>query len=190
MPQYSQIFRHRDLGKQCLQTQITLSKQSARHRGLAKQLLTLRSSLIRVYTIYQSVCIFWMHYSMLKSCSNFMIYAFFQYPNVLDFYGAKRIWAVTWQNQQNGCASSEDSDQPGHSPSLIRVFAVRMKKAWFLSYPLSAWRRLWSNWVDAQADLSLHWAYSHFVGYVMSRLIYMQHGQETFNSLVPIILCM
>ena len=35
------------------------------------------------------------------------------------------------------------------------VFAVRMKKAWVLSYPLSAQRRLWSDWVDAQADLSL-----------------------------------
>ena len=40
------------------------------------------------------------------------------------------------------CAPSEDSDQPGHLPSLIRVFAVRMKKAWVLSYPLSAQRRL------------------------------------------------
>ena len=46
-------------------------------------------------------------------------------------------WATTWQNQQNECAPSEDSDQPGHPPSLIRVFAVRMKKAWVLSYPLS-----------------------------------------------------
>ena len=36
------------------------------------------------------------------------------------------------------CASIEDSDQPGHPPSLIRVFAVRMKKHWSLSYPLSA----------------------------------------------------
>ena len=35
------------------------------------------------------------------------------------------------------------------------VFAVRMKKPWFLSYPLSAQRRLWSDWADAQADLSL-----------------------------------
>ena len=26
------------------------------------------------------------------------------------------------------CAPSEDSDQPEHSPSLIRVFTVRMKK--------------------------------------------------------------
>ena len=28
-------------------------------------------------------------------------------------------------NQQSDCAPSEDSDQPGHSPSLIRVFALR-----------------------------------------------------------------
>ena len=46
-------------------------------------------------------------------------------------------WATTWQNQQNECAPSEDSDQPGHSHSLIRVFTVRMKKAWVLSYQLS-----------------------------------------------------
>ena len=26
------------------------------------------------------------------------------------------------------CAPSEDSDQPVHPPSLIRVFAVRLKK--------------------------------------------------------------
>ena len=40
------------------------------------------------------------------------------------------------------CAPSEDSDQPRHLPSLIRVFAVRMMKHWVLSYPLSAQRRL------------------------------------------------
>ena len=68
------------------------------------------------------------------------------------------------------CAPSEDSDQPGHSPSLIRVFAVRMKKAWVLSYPLSAQGRLWSDWADAQADLSLRCAHIHFVGFVMRRL--------------------
>ena len=39
------------------------------------------------------------------------------------------------------CAPSEDSDQPGHQ-RLIRVFAVRMKKVWVLSYPLSAQQRL------------------------------------------------
>ena len=51
-------------------------------------------------------------------------------------------WAASWQNQQNECAPSEDSDQPGHLPSLIRVFAVCMKKAWVLRYPLSTQRRL------------------------------------------------
>ena len=43
-------------------------------------------------------------------------------------------------------AHSKDSDQTGHP--------------------------LWSDWADAQADLSLRWAHSHFVGFVMSRLIY------------------
>ena len=70
---------------------------------------------------------------------------------------------MTWQNQQSECAPSRDSDQPGHPPSLIRVFAVRMKKLWVLNYPLSAQRRLWSDWADAQADLSLRWAHTHFV---------------------------
>ena len=82
-----------------------------------------------------------------------------------------QIWAATWQNQKNDCAPSEDSDQPGHPPSLIRVFAVHMKKAWVLSYPLSAQRRLWSDWANAQADLRLRWVHTHLVGFVKSRLI-------------------
>ena len=71
-------------------------------------------------------------------------------------------WVGTWQNQQSDRAPSKDSDQPGHLPSLIRIFAVRMKKAWVLSYPLRAQWRLWSDWADAQADLSLHWAHMSF----------------------------
>ena len=30
-------------------------------------------------------------------------------------------------------------------------------------------RPVWSDWADAQADLSLRWAHTHFVGFVMSR---------------------
>ena len=88
------------------------------------------------------------------------------------------IWATAWQNQQSDCAPSEDSYQPGHPPSLIRVFAVRMKKAWVFSYPLSAQRRLWSDLADAQADLSLRCAHSHFVGCVMSRLKFLNLSQD------------
>ena len=42
------------------------------------------------------------------------------------------------------------------------VFAVRMKKALVFSYPLSARPRLWSDWADAQADLSLRWGHMPF----------------------------
>ena len=55
------------------------------------------------------------------------------------------------------------------SPSLIRVFAVRMKKAWVLSYPLSAQWRLWSDW-PGWYESSL--AQSHFVGFVIRWLNY------------------
>ena len=41
-----------------------------------------------------------------------------------------------------------------------------MKKAWVLSYLLSAQRRLWSDWADAQAYQSLRWAHTHFLGFV------------------------
>ena len=44
-------------------------------------------------------------------------------------------------------AHSEDSDQTGQQ------------------------RRLWSDWAAAQADLNLRWGHTHFVGFVMSRLI-------------------
>ena len=66
------------------------------------------------------------------------------------------------------------TDQPGHPPSLIRVFAVRMKIAWVLCYPLSA-SEDWSDWVDAQADLSLRWAHSHCVGFLLRWLSYYRH---------------
>ena len=52
-------------------------------------------------------------------------------------------YRTTYEPQEDktnkvACPPSEDSDQPVYLPSLIRVFAVRMKKAWVLSYPLSA----------------------------------------------------
>ena len=55
----------------------------------------------------------------------------------------------------------------------IRVFTVCTKKAWVLSHTLSTQRWLWSDWVDAKADLSLRWAHTHYVGFVMSWLTYL-----------------
>ena len=74
---------------------------------------------------------------------------------------------VDWDVSLN----TTNQPKPGHLSSLIRVSAVRIKKYLVLSYPLSAQRRLWSDWANAQADLSLCWAHTHFVGFVMSRLM-------------------
>ena len=54
------------------------------------------------------------------------------------------------------------TDQPGHPPRLIKVFTVRMKKHWGLSYLLNELRRLWSDWADAQAYLSLRWTHRSY----------------------------
>ena len=50
------------------------------------------------------------------------------------------------------------------------VFAVPLMGSYGPKLSSCGQRRLWSDWVDAQADLSLRWAHSHFVGFVMSRL--------------------
>ena len=74
----------------------------------------------------------------------------------------KCVFAFEPHCDKTACAPSLDSYQPGHPPSLIRVFAVRLKKARILIYPLSTQRRLWSDWANAQADLSLHLAHMPF----------------------------
>ena len=80
-------------------------------------------------------------------------------------------WAASWQNQQSGMCAQR-----------------RLRSAWASSQSdqssLSAWRKLgslvnhwarsedWSDWADAQADQSLRWPHSHFVGFVMRQLKY------------------
>ena len=88
------------------------------------------------------------------------------------------------KTDEMGCAPSADSDQPGHPPTLIRVFAVRMKKAWVLSYLLSAQRRLWSDWANAQADPSLRWAQMPFCWFCLA----LAHIVDTFfDVLGPVV---
>ena len=79
------------------------------------------------------------------------------------------IWAMTWQNHQTDCAPSEDSDQPGHSPSLIRVFAVRLKGCYGPKLSSCGQRRLWSDWAD-ESSLGAHslcW-FCHVVAHLKS----------------------
>ena len=97
------------------------------------------------------------------------------------------LFAQTCLSENLGCLRynmSRDMTKPTVSECPVKtqislgihpvwsVFAVRMKKAWVLSYPFSTQLSLCSDWVDAQTDLSLCWAHTHFVGFVMSWLIY------------------
>ena len=92
------------------------------------------------------------------------------------------IWAASWQNQQNNCAPSEDSDQPGRPPSLIWNFAVRSVGSSGPNLSSCGQRRLWSDWADAQADLSLSWTYNHIVGIVTRRLICHSRTELGWNN--------
>ena len=87
------------------------------------------------------------------------------------------------------CLPSEDSDQAGHPPSLIRVFAVRLMGSSGPKLSLCGQRRLWSDWADAQADLSLLWVHSHFVGFVMTWLIQVFWLNVVFFFFFQVFLC-
>ena len=50
-----------------------------------------------------------------------------------------------------------------NQPTFISIFCISESNFSFVvSYPLSAQRSLWSDWTDAQADLSLCWAHVSF----------------------------
>ena len=66
------------------------------------------------------------------------------------------------------CAPSEDSDQSlscPHEESLTED---------------------WSNWADAKADLSLRWAHTHFVGFVM---LWLRYSPYLFHNSYSIATC-
>ena len=95
------------------------------------------------------------------------------------------MWAGSWPNQQNGmCAqrrlrsawASVQSDQ-----SLLCVQWVDKDQSF-----LHADSEDWSDWENAQAfsqsDLILRWANSHFIGFVMRRLIFMKKSAASYSS--------
>jgi hypothetical protein len=85
----------------------------------------------------------------------------------------KYIWAASWQNQHNGFATSMDPDQLS-----IRAVSVWSGSMLF-AISLSTCNRLiskqhvsWSDCAAAQAGLDPCWSQTHFVGFVVTRLIY------------------
>ena len=64
-----------------------------------------------------------------------------------------------------------------------------MKKPWAIGYPWSAQRILCSDWADVQADFSLRWAPSHFVGFVLRQLIYANLSVTKKNKTSTSFMC-
>ena len=75
--------------------------------------------------------------------------------------------------------TSEDSDQPAHSRSLIRVFADSMYLLRPPGYPKRVNENLW-HWADVRSDLSLCWSHRSYC-----RLAYIQmyHDVSGANKL-------
>ena len=68
------------------------------------------------------------------------------FVSISDFTNFTKTFEQTHDKTNKITCAQRDSDQSWHPPSLIRVFAVRTKKAWVLSYSLSAQQRLLSDW--------------------------------------------
>ena len=89
--------------------------------------------------------------------------------------GNKAIYGAWFSNELRHDKTNKVSVRPAKTQISLgirpvwSVFSVRMKNAWVLA---THWAHGedWSDWADAQADLSLRWAHTHFVGFVMSRL--------------------
>ena len=60
------------------------------------------------------------------------------------------------------CATSEDSDQPAHPRSLIRVFAYRMCLLKPPGYTKRDKREPLPYWMDVQADLRICWLHRSY----------------------------
>ena len=121
-------------------------------------------------------------YYLSRSSSRLATDVALQFDKLIDFIGVNPLYrrGGTFEpphdkTNKMACAPSKDLDQFGHPPSLIKVFAVRMKKACVLSYPLSAQRRrirLFILSVQFQANqiLNIHFCMNHDTSRFQSRV--------------------
>ena len=79
-----------------------------------------------------------------------------------DYWGSCNEWNYNYSsfcliklNEQRHDKTNNEAVRPAKTQ-----ISLGMKKPWALNYPLRAQRRLWSDWADAQTDLSLLGAHS------------------------------
>ena len=79
----------------------------------------------------------------------------------LQYLMESSIWAAAQQNQKK-CVPSKDSDQPSQPRCPISLRCALTEEALGPWLFLEHKRILWSDWADAQADLSLRWTHMSF----------------------------
>ena len=145
-----------------------------------------RSSLIWVYTVYSdlsvhtyrnitvAVVLYWLKLiTVIFTLPKLFVFKIYTDFCILHIYIVKELFKVCEYNcnkllshlmtkPTKWLCSSEDSDQHGHLPGLIRVFAVRIRETVGPKLPTECKRKLLSDWEDAQAHLSLCWAHMPF----------------------------
>ena len=94
---------------------------------------------------------------------------------------AERTFLTPFSNlSRMTCKTNKMSVRPAKtqiSLGIRSVWSESSLSAWNLGSLATHWAHSedCSDWADAQADRSFRWAHSHFVGFVMSWLIYVQH---------------
>ena len=89
-----------------------------------------------------------------------------------------RLVHVWWENEPPHDKTNKMTVRPALTQISLGICPVWSESS------LSTWRKLgllathWAKTADAQADLSLRWAQSHFVGFVMKRLILYNTDQQ------------
>ena len=71
-------------------------------------------------------------------------------------------WAAAWQNQQNDLCTQRRLGSAWASALSDQSSLSTWRNLGSLASQMSGQQRLWSEWVDAQADLSLRWAHRSF----------------------------
>ena len=99
---------------------------------------------------------------------------FFDIPFKLDYVMVYDFEPPRDKTNKMTCAPSEISVQPGHRPSLCAQWVAKGPRF------LHADTEDWSDWADAQADLSLHWSHISFCWFC--------HEAAHFNHAVICIL--
>ena len=83
------------------------------------------------------------------------------------------MWFCAQRRLRSAWASTAQSDQSlrcPHEESLGPKLPTERTAKTLIRLGGCPQRRLLSDWADAKTDLSLCWAHSHFVGFVMRRL--------------------